>query len=79
MGTTRASTSSRSAGPAPENRQTVISRVAGLLLVVSGLGVLAVLGLVKDERQRRLLRAVAWFDILAGGAVVALGTSGVLP
>lgn len=57
----------------------MISRVAGLLLVLSGIGVLAVLGLVSDERQKRLLRAVAWFDILAGAAVVALGTLGALP
>lgn len=57
----------------------MISRVAGLLLFVSGLGVLAALGLVRDERQRRLLRAIAWFDILAGAAVVLLGTLGALP
>lgn len=57
----------------------MISRVAGLLLFVSGLGVLAALGLVRDERQRRLLRAVAWFDILAGAAIIALGTLGALP
>lgn len=54
----------------------MIGVVLGVALLVSGLGVFALMRFVKLEAQQRVLRLVGWFDIAAGIVAIGLGLSG---
>jgi hypothetical protein len=56
----------------------MLANLLGGLLIVSGIGVLALLRFVKLASQRRVLLIAAVFDIVVGVVAVGLGMAGVV-